>query len=554
MSVFSRRNVWLRHAAVAVGYALGYALLRQVSWSHWVLFAGYRLSVLLLTPYRYWPALVVGEIGPIGYASFSCLETFGGLWSSVMLVPPIALAMPAVKLCRDRLGMTPAKDFAQMGTFLLCALVVSGLWTLANAIALSVAHLPPGFQPIDYSVELSRWFLGNFLGVLTVVPLVLLVRSAWTGRGNGLWVNLSQLIHSRLILETLVLLLPGLALLVWIGLDARSEASRQVAQMLMFLPVITLALRHGWHGGAIGGAAASLGVVMTMPEHYDTNTLQSEVFVAFAVSSMLLFGSRIASLRRVGKQQHAGSPSVDLARRIQVQTEMQLHRASQAIDLISETVNATEEAMFERLRLLGPAIDTRDLRRRTTASREQLFQVADALHPITLKEHGLVAALRHGGVARTLNTHRIGYWVQLNGKVQQLLQLPKPMQLGVYRIICEAIHHLCASHSVSDLTVQIRGGELGGRRWTVIRMDALFSNDLGFRIHDGSLLYRLAATGLGIDAIRDRAALYDGTVRAHTTAHGESISMILYEPDVQRVAGVVRMKHPNTTPALLNAR
>ncbi|HEY0199902.1 MAG TPA: MASE1 domain-containing protein [Rhodanobacter sp.] len=557
MSNFLRRNVWLQHAAVAVGYALGYALLRQVSWSHWALFAGYRLSVLLLVPYRYWPALVVGEIGPVGYASLSCLETFGWLWSSVMLVPPIALAMPAVKFCRDRLGMIPAKGFVQMGIVLSCTLVVSGIWTLANAAALSVARLPSSFPPIDFGVELSRWFVGNFLGVLTVAPLVLLVRSAWSKRAGTVWVSLSQVMHSRLILETLALLLPTLALLVWIGLDARSEASRQVAQMLMFLPVVALALRHGWHGVAIGGTAASLCVVITMPEQYDTNTLQSEVFVAFAISSMLLFGSRIASLHRVGKQQqHAGDESLDLARRIQAQTEMQLRQASEAIDFVSETVHATEELMFERLRKLGPSVDTRDFRRRTTAAREQLFQLADGLHPITLKEHGLVAALRYGGVARALNTHRIGYWVHLSGNIQQLQQLPKSMQLGLYRIICEAANHLCASHSVSDLTVHIRGGQLGGRRWAVVRMDALFSNDPGFRKgHDGPLLYRLAATGLGLDAIKDRAALYDGTVRARTTSHGELVSMIFYEPGVQGVTRVARVEeYPNATPALLNAR
>jgi glucose-6-phosphate-specific signal transduction histidine kinase len=555
MSGFSRRNVWLQHAVVAVGYALGYALLRQVSWSHWALFAGYRLSVLLLTPYRYWPALVVGELGPVGYASLSCIETFGWLWSGVMLVPPIALAMPAVKFCRDRLGMIPAKGPVQMGIVLSCTLVVSGLWTLANAAALSVAHLPSSFPPIDYNVEFSRWFVGNFLGVLTVVPLLLVIRGAWSKRADTLWGTLSQVRHSPLILETLAFLLPVLALLVWIGLDARSEASRQMAQMLMFLPVVALALRHGWHGVAIGGTAASLGVVLTMPEHYDTNTLQSEVFVAFAISSMLLFGSRIASLRRVGRQQqHAGDQSLDLARRIHTRTEVQLRQASEAIGLVSESVHATEELMFERLRKLGPMVDTRDFRRRTTASREQLFQVADGLHPITLKEHGLIAALRHGGVARALNTHRIGYWVHLRGNTQQLQQLSKSMQLGLYRIICEAANHLCASHSVSDLTVQIRGGQLGGRRWTVIRMDALFSNDPGFRVHDGPLLYRLAATGLGIDAIRDHAVLYDGTVRTRTTSHGELISMLLYEPDVQGLTVVARTKRPNATTAFLNVR
>jgi len=554
MSGFSRGNVWLQHAAVAVAYALGYALLRQLSWSHWVLFAGYRLSVLMLTPYRYWPALIVGELAPVGYTSLSCLETFGWLWSSVMMVPPIALAMPAVKFCRERLGMVPAKGQVPMGVVLLCTLIVSGVWTLANAAALSVALLPPNAPAIDYGVEISRWFVGNFLGILTVVPLVLLVRSRWSRRASTPWAIFLQVMQCRLVLETAGLLVPALALLVWIGLDARSEGSRQVAQMLMFLPVVALALRHGWHGAAIGGTVASLCIVLTMPEHYDTTTLQSEVFVAFAISSMLLFGSRIAALHWADKQQvRTSDPSTELALRIQAQAEEQFRQAAQAIELVSESVHETEEVMFEHLRQLWPAVDTRALRRRTTLSREQMFQVVDGLHPVTLREQGLVAALRHGGVARALDTHRIGYWVHANGNTQQL---SKSLQLALHRIVYEAVNHLCASHGVSDLTVRIRGGQFGERRWVVVRVDALFASDPTQRIHGGPLLYRLGATGLGIDAIKDRVALYDGTVRVRTTEHGELISLMLYEagaaPERTRVARV--NQQPNATPAFLTLR
>ena len=554
MSGFSRRNVWLQHTAVAVAYALGYALLRQISWSHWVLFAGYRLSVLMLTPYRYWPALIVGELGPVGYTSLSCLETFGWLWSSVMIVPPIALAMPAVKFCRERLGMMPAKGQVQMGIVLSCTLVVSAIWTLANAAALSVAQLPPHAPAIDYGVELSRWFVGNFLGILTVVPLVLLVRGAWPKHANTLWATCLQVLRSRLVLETFGLLIPALALLVWIGVDARSEGSRQVAQMLMFLPVIALALRHGWHGAAIGGTVASLCIVLTMPEHYDTNTLQSEVFVAFAISSMLLFGSRITALHWAHKQQpRISDPSIDLALRIQAQSEERCRQAAEAIELVSESVHATEEVMFEHLRQLWPAVDTRALRRRTTVSREQLFQVVDGLHPVTLREQGLIAALRHGGVARALDTHRIGYWVHAKGNVQQL---SKSMQLALHRIVYEAVNHLCANHGVSDVTIRVRGGQWGSRRWVVVRVDALFSSDPALRIHGGPLLYRLGATGLGIDAIKDRVALYDGKVRVRTTEHGELISLMMHEagsaPERTRVA---RVNQPTaTTPAFLTLR
>jgi Signal transduction histidine kinase, glucose-6-phosphate specific len=551
MSHGTRWNVWLRHGAVALAYALGYALLRQVSWSHWELFAGYRLSVLLLVPYRYWPALVVGELGPVAYASFLCAETFGWLWASLMLVPPIALAMPVVKACRDRLNMIPDRGPAHMGVLLACTLVVSGLWTLANVVILLTANVTPSVAPINYSAAASRWFIGSYLGILTLVPLVLMV---WEGRPKRteLWPQtVKRALRGRLGVEMAAFVLPALALLVWIGLDASSDGSRQVARMLMFLPVIWLALRHGLHGAVVGGSIASVAVVVTMPELYDTSTLQAEVFVAFATTSMLLFGSRIAQLHQQ-KGQGAGheGKSLDLARRIQAQCEAQLRQTSLGIEQASEAVHATEELLFERQ--LRPTADSRELRRRATAAREQLFQLADGLHPAALRERGLVAALRHGGIARTLNSRRIGYWCNTRGGINQLSDT---LQLAIHRLVCEGVSYLCATHSIGDLTVHLRSGRYAGRRWAVVRIDALFSTDSDLRVRGSFLLHRLATSGLGLDAIRDRAALHEGKVRVHASEHGECISVMVHEPAPPLVHAVERVvPEQRTTFEFLNLR
>jgi two-component system, NarL family, sensor histidine kinase FusK len=526
-----RWNVWLRHGAVALAYALGYVLLRQVSWSHWTLFAGYRLSVLMFVPYRYWPALVIGEMGPLAYVSFSCLESFGWVWSSVMLVPPIALAMPVVKACRDRLDMIPAHGQVRMGVVLMCTLAVSGLWTLANVVALSMATIPSNVPPINYGVETARWVIGNYLGILTLVPLVLMVWEGRAKRGVSWRATVEHALRSRLAIESAVFVVPALALLVWIGLDASEEGSRQVAHMLMFLPVVWLALRHGWDGAAVGGAIASVAVVLTMPEINDKSTLQAEVFVAFAATSMLLFGNRIAQLHQQ-KGQAAGreDKSLDLARRIQAQCEAQLRQTSLGIEQASEAIHATDELLFERQ--LRPTADSRELRRRSTAAREQLFQLADGLHPVALRERGLVAALRHGGIARTLNSRRIGYWCQTRGGINQLSDT---LQLAIHRLVCEGVSYLCTAYSIGDLTVHLRSGQYAGRRWAVIRIDALFSTDSDLRVRGSFLLHRLGASGLGLDVIKDRAALHEGKVRVRATEHGECISVLVHESDPRQL-------------------
>lgn len=82
----------LRHVAAAVLYAVGYGLFRAVSFSHWMPIAGFRLVVLLLMPYRYWPALVLGEIVPLGYVAAECVDQFGLAWAALKTLPSSLLA------------------------------------------------------------------------------------------------------------------------------------------------------------------------------------------------------------------------------------------------------------------------------------------------------------------------------------------------------------------------------------------------------------------------------------------------------------------------------
>ena len=59
---------WLgRQLAVAIIYGAAYMLLRKVGFAHFVPASGLKLAVLLLTPRRYWPALLVSETLLLAY-------------------------------------------------------------------------------------------------------------------------------------------------------------------------------------------------------------------------------------------------------------------------------------------------------------------------------------------------------------------------------------------------------------------------------------------------------------------------------------------------------
>jgi hypothetical protein len=100
-----RNHRWLIH--VVLGYALAYLPLRAFSDDHWPIIAGFRMACLLLVPYRYWTALVLGETAAMIQSNMRCLEEFGLTWVVMMSIPRIVLAMLIMWWFRSRAALFP---------------------------------------------------------------------------------------------------------------------------------------------------------------------------------------------------------------------------------------------------------------------------------------------------------------------------------------------------------------------------------------------------------------------------------------------------------------
>ncbi|WP_158545014.1 MASE1 domain-containing protein [Dyella monticola] len=287
---------------MAIVYGISVSLFRQISISHWLVMCGFDLTVLLLTPYRYWPALFVGEFFQLLVKSIQCFDQFGWLWSVQNLLPTLLVMAPLVWVARERWHVLH-RGYLNIPALLACSLLVAAAMTLDSLVSLSVTPLPPGYVlPGGWGGVAGRWLLGNFIGILTITPTVLAFRKMMTQYPWRQWA--SRVFDSKLLLESIGLVLPVLAMLVWVGLEATPHtATRQIAQIAMFLPVVWLALRHGWQGAAMGGTAASLAIMLLMPERYDQSTLQAECLVSFVISSMLLLGGRITAMDRQAEQE-----------------------------------------------------------------------------------------------------------------------------------------------------------------------------------------------------------------------------------------------------------
>ncbi len=518
-------GAWWKHLAIAVAYGMGVWLIEHLNVPHFLLVCGLNVSVLLLVPYRFWPAMAVAQSLAQLPVAIACASSFGVLWSSLMLVPGLLFMGPVVYYFRERIHLFDRKGDVRVGMLLLCSLVVAVVLMGFNEVQFVTIVYPVGVQPMHYHHLAAQWVLGNFIGVLTVVPAVLAVRQAIREHG---WRSLvSTVIESRATFESITFIVPVLAVLIWAGFA--EPHLRSLAQVAMFVPVVWLALRHGWQGAALGGTAASLALVWLMPEKYDEATIQAEVIVAFAICTMLLLGARIEALdQRAEKERKEVRTALALAQRNVHLGEMQLRMTAQALEQARETVRAGYAMMMGRLRHLQPALDDGGYQRLASAAQDQLFGISESLHPAIWRERGLPAALREGAVARMLDHAGIRYWCELKGP---LSYLSSTVHLALYRMVCEALAEGCSKRDVSDVCVRIRGGDVNGRRWVAVSI--VFRANLVRLPHVkwDDMLPRLVrtTTGAGIKAIQDRAAIFEGYARERALPDGKRISWLMLD-------------------------
>ena len=255
-----RGEAWLLQIAVAVAYCCAVSLFRQVSISHWLILSGLNFSVLMIARYRFWPALMVGEAASFAYVSYLCVDQLGLAWSVCNVLPTLLITAPIVFWARERGQLFAPSRGVNISTLLISALSMAAVVTLKTLGLVMISKLPPGYPLINYQTLASRLMVGNYLGILTIAPLAAIV---YQEIKSSSWPAIREKIsQSRLVVEAVFGLLPVLAFLVWVGLQASVDTQvRQIVQIAMFLPVVWLALRHGWYGAAIGGTAASVAIL-----------------------------------------------------------------------------------------------------------------------------------------------------------------------------------------------------------------------------------------------------------------------------------------------------
>lgn len=524
---------WGRHGAICAGYALLYVLLRDFSVSHWNLPAGLRVACLLLLPYRYWPALFIGESLPVGYHAWDCHDQFGWRWAALAAIPPILPISFAVAWAKRHARLMLGARQVNM-TMLLGVILAGAILTAAgNALTLAATQLPPDSPPLIITSQiLFGYFLGNYLGAIALVPTVLVVQLA-LARGARLTQSATRW-YGHLTRDCLIgVLLP---LIVLVGLVFSSQGdSMQVFRIAMFLPVAWLTSRYGWQGAAIGGTLASFAVTMTSTMVRDPGVIQAQAMMAFAVTTLLLLGSRIAhQVHTTSTVQLDTLRGFQLAQQGLYLEELRMRQAADALEHIGQSIRENHNRLLDRLRHVLPANEEHIYSRHVVLAQHEMHRLANALHPRGWRERGVPATLREGPFAQAVHLTGATYQCDLSGR--GLSQLAPDVHLTLYRLACEVLVYVLSRAPMQHVHLQLRGGYTGGRRWVVMRLVGELAtaneNETGPRPDADSwkqAMTLLGASGLGMNTIRDRAHIYGGAVHVRDSQRGLGVTLLLHD-------------------------
>lgn len=524
------KSEWAMQLGVAVGYALLYTALRPYSTAHWPIVAGVRFVGLLLLPYRFWPAFVVGEeLAGVRYAYEICMESQGWSWMLFRLVPPSLLVMPVIWWCRTRMPPFPAKRLVDIRALIICVLLasVSGMVYSSIIYSLSIDQSHPiSSDPLI----VASFFLGPYLAILAFMPWAVMAKLDY--QPGHFRAQIRQLLSSRLLLDTVVLLIPALAILTWLSFSGSNEI-QQIVPMAMFIPLAWLTLQYGWRAVAVGGPLVIACVSIPLSDVPDLKTYATQAFLMFAVTCLFALGARISAQLMQEERERESMLNVQrLARQSLQLGEQRMRQTSQALEYLAGTLHVTNGRLLEQMRRIVPNIESHAFYKQAKATQTQVYQLAESMHPVAWRERGLPAALNET-IARALDEAGIAYRCEITGR--GFTRLAPAVLSATYRTACEAVVYVSSRLACTRVKLQLRGGETNGKRWVVLRVEgSLDETGVAKAVYLSEERQRLAsklgASALDMVEMRDHVCIFDGMLHTRMPRNKLQITALLHDP------------------------
>lgn len=480
---------WLG-VTLLLGYAPVWVLLDNLSTPLAFWPVALRFLLLWFFPLRWWPALIAVDAG--GAVLARHLLEDGPLLSAqawLMSLAPVLVYAGMIRALRGAPSPDPPDTPRPMSrllvAFTLCTFGVAPLLALAYG---------GGFE------ALMAFGFGDLFGLIVVVPAALTLQA----EPLGLWRS------RRWAFEA------ALAFAVTLGVMSVARQRPELDEHLLlitFLPTVVLAFRHGWRGGA--WALAGLGVLLALGFSERPDPMRLQVMMAVIGGATLLLGAAATQLRdqrETVEAQHAALRLALLEQRELANRIVALEDDGQR--QVAESLHEQVAPPLQELRtLLAMAWrsnpDDRDVRM-LESLRGHTWQVQDGLEralrrlqPPSLARGDLLSLLAHGPLWEWAQDQGATWSVELDGPTPRL---PERWKAAIYRIAQAGLDH---------------GLGLGANacRLRIVAQITASSLDLDLRL-DLDHPKASTATGIVIDAIRDRTLAAGGHYRAEPRPEG----------------------------------
>ncbi|MGH8036235.1 MAG: MASE1 domain-containing protein [Stenotrophomonas sp.] len=501
--------------AFAVVYALACWATRKVSLDQFYLPAGMRVAALLLCPPRFWFYLILGEYAYFAHMRYPMIEKYGLAWvivGSGCLMPSVALVV------RLHARLLPARiDVWLLSVGVILAVMV----TMLNTV---IAHLLwPVPVPIPLVQNLTRFALGDYLGILTIAPLALL----WFLRNSGQEWNRAWLRPT--VASLLVMLALGLTAA---ALPSQWSAGKTSLQLTMALPVIALTCMHGWRGAAIGVPLLNLIIGLTTPAptrlSFDHGTFVTQQIMAVAGTALLALGSRIShhyhQYRTGDLDRRMAIEQVKMAsehvRTSHMASEMDLRERALSMRRLGEGIDHSLSEIAYFLKQHGNHSLATDLLRISVANSRQFRGQTSMVYPTALEHVGLYLALQISGINEEWSeTNRVAT-LRSDGDP---CQLSVGLQLAAYRTLVEAVS-LLLKHEPGQVGIRARCGRVKGYQGIFASVQLI---DKGHPVSPPT-------AAMAIERLTGRTLAYSGTVQCRRNR----IRIVLIEAPVASKAAL----------------
>jgi two-component system, NarL family, sensor histidine kinase FusK len=546
MAKVSWKSEWLAQIGVAVGYALLYIAIHPLSSAHWPINAGLRFVCVLLLPYRFWPALLLGEALPNAYNAYICLDAQGWPWVIARCVPPSLLVMPVVWWCRTRMPPFPSKYLVDVKALIVCVLLAS-LAGAAYSSAVYALSVDDQSHPLSSNpLYVAAYFMGPYLAILSIMPWALMAKLDY--RAGHVAAQVRRILSSKLLLDVAALLIPTIAVLTWLSFSG-GEVVSQIAPVAMFIPLAWLTLKYGWRAVAVGGPLVIVCVSLSIPDDPDARTFATQAFLMFAVTCLFALGARISSQLMQEESERESVLNVQrLARQSLQLGEQRMRQTAQALEYLAGTLHVTNGRLLEQMRRIVPNIESHAFYKQAMATQNQVYQLAESMHPVAWRERGLPAALNET-VARALDEAGIAYRCEITGR--GFTRLAPAVLTATYRAVCEAVVYVSSRLACTRVKLVLRGGETNGKRWVVLRVEgSLDENGVANAVYLSEERQRLAtklgASALDVAEMRDHVRIFDGVLHTRMPRNKLQVTALLLD-----AAREVQSSKPVSTPMRL---